>query len=192
MRRPRLILVCGVPGSGKSTFALHMADRYGAARFASETFAEELGAAARTASGDFSKEALLHAYAAMGAAVREALATNKLVVAVGSFRSEEQRRRFRDIATGSGASVTTVRIVCSVETAAKRIRSRRAIGERGPNEEAILQIDAALDRGSDIDKMLTNDSSVEEFHRKIDALIQVLEWSSEPHESTAVLVRGPG
>jgi predicted kinase len=192
MGRPRLIIVCGVPGSGKSTFALHVADRWGAIRFASETFAEALGAAARTALGDLSKEAILHAYAAMGAAVRDSLATNKLVVAVGSFRSEEQRRRFRDIATSSGASVTTVRIVCSVETAAKRIRSRRAIGERGPNEEAILQIDAALDRANDIDMVLTNESSVEEFHRKIDALIQVLEWGSDRHESTAATMQRPG
>jgi len=192
MGRPRLIIVCGVPGSGKSTFALHVADRWGAIRFASETFAEALGAAARTALGDLSKEAILHAYAAMGAAVRDSLATNKLVVAVGSFRSEEQRRRFRDIAECSGASVTTVRIVCSVETAAKRIRSRRAIGERGPNEEAILQIDAALDRANDIDMVLTNESSVEEFHRKIDALIQVLEWGSDRHESTAATMQRPG
>jgi len=169
-----------------------VAVRWGANRFESETFAEVLGAAARTALGDLSKEAILHAYAAMGAAVRDSLATNKLVVAVGSFRSEEQRRRFRDIATSSGASVTTVRIVCSVETAAKRIRSRRAIGERGPNEEAILQIDAALDRANDIDMVLTNESSVEEFHRKIDALIQVLEWGSDRHESTAATMQRPG
>jgi len=77
MRKPRLIIVCGVPGSGKSTFALHVADRWGAVRFASETFAEELGAAARTASGDLSKEAIAHAYGAMAAAVRESLATSK-------------------------------------------------------------------------------------------------------------------
>lgn len=192
MGRPRLIIVCGIPGSGKSTFALRVADRWGAVRFASETFAEQLGAAARTVSGDLSKEAIVHAYSVMAAAVRDSLATNKLVVAVGSFRSEEQRRRFRDIATSSGASVTTVRIVCSVETAAKRIRSRRAIGERGPNEEAILQIDAALDRANDIDMVLTNESSVEEFHRKIDALIQVLEWGSDRHESTAATMQRPG
>jgi predicted kinase len=98
MGRPHLIIVCGVPGSGKSTFAVRAADRWGAVRFASETFAEELGAAARTASGDLSKQAIAHAYAAMGAAVADALVTNKLVIAVGSFRSEEQRSCFRTIA----------------------------------------------------------------------------------------------
>jgi predicted kinase len=184
METPRLIIVCGVPGSGKSTFALHLANRWGAIRFASETFAEELGAAARTSLGDLSKEAIVHAYAEMGSAVRDALATNKLVVAVGSFRSEEQRKRFRDIATSSGSIVTTVRIVCTPERAAKRIRSRRAIGEPGPNEEAILQIDAALDRASDIDMVLTNESSAEDFYRDIDVLMQALECGSEGSECT--------
>jgi predicted kinase len=186
MRRPCLIIVCGVPGSGKSTFALRAADRWGAARFASETFAEELGAAARTASGDLSKAAIVHAYAAMGAAVAGSLATNKLVVAVGSFRSEEQRRRFRDIATSSGASATTLRIVCPIRTAAQRIRSRLALGERGPSETAIRQIDAELNRASDIDMVLTNDSSVERFHRQVDAVIG---WGSDDASAAAVMQR---
>ena len=179
MGRKHLIIVCGVPGAGKSTFALHVADRWGAVRFASETFAEELGAAARTASGDLSKEAIVHAYSAMGSTVMDTLATNKLVVAVGSFRSQEQRNRFRDIAKWSNAGVITLRIVCPIETAAKRIRSRLASGERGPSEKAIRQIEAELNRASDFDSVLTNDSSVEYFHQRVDEWIQVLECGSE-------------
>jgi predicted kinase len=181
--RPRLIIVCGIPGSGKSTFALRVAERWGAVRFASETFAEQLGAAARTASGDLSKEAIVHAYSVMGAAVRDSLATNKLVVAVGSFRSEGQRIRFRDIATSSGASVVTLRIVCPIETAAKRVRSRLSSGERGPTADAMLQIDAELNRAKDIDAVLTNDSSIEHFHRQVDAVIQAVESGSDHHAS---------
>jgi len=192
MGQPRLIIVCGVPGAGKSTFALYATDRWGALRFASETFAEQLGCAARTASGDLSKEAIAHAYGAMGTAVKDALMTHKLVVAVGSFRSEVQRTQFRDIAISSGANVTTLRIVCPIDTAASRIRSRRSMGERGPNEEAIIQIDDALNRAGDIDMVLTNESSVEEFQRNIDALIQVLEWGPDRHESTAPTLQRPG
>ena len=174
MEGRRLLIVCGVPGSGKSTFALRAAERWGAVRFASETFAEELGPAARTASGDLTKEAIAHAYSAMGAAVADALATNKLVIAVGSFRSEEQRSRFRAIAKSRGASVTTLRVVCPVETAAKRIRARLALGERGPDEKAIRQIEDGLNRAADIDLVLTNDSSMEDFHRRIDAVLEPL------------------
>jgi|HubBroStandDraft_6_1064221.scaffolds.fasta_scaffold74289_2 predicted kinase len=187
MGRPCLIIVCGVPGSGKSTFALHVADRWGGLRFASETFAEELGAAARTTSGDLSKEAIAHAYSAMAAAVRASLATDKLVVAVGSFRSEEQRKRFRDIATSLGASVMTLRIVCPVETAAMRVRSRRVLGERGPSETAISQIDAELNRARDIEITLTNASSVEHFYRKADAVIEVLGLDWDHDESTTAI-----
>ena len=34
MERQRLIIVCGVPGAGKSTLALHVADRWGAVSLA--------------------------------------------------------------------------------------------------------------------------------------------------------------
>jgi predicted kinase len=174
MSRSHLVIVCGIPGAGKSTFALRAADRWVAVRFASETFAEELGSAARTPSGDLTKEAIAHAYSAMGAAVADALATNKLVIAAGSFRSEEQRSRFRAIAKSCGASVTTLRVVCPAETAANRIRARLALGERGPDEKAILQIADGLNGAEDINLVLTNDSSMEDFHRRIDAVLEPL------------------
>ena len=101
----RLIIVCGVPGSGKSTMARHAVDRWQAVSFASETFAEELGDAGRGPSGDLTPQAIAHAYSAMGAAVADFLATRKLVLAVGSFRGSDQRQRFRDIAERAGAAV---------------------------------------------------------------------------------------
>src|ERR1051325_7866839 len=136
MGRPRLIIVCGVPGAGKSTFAERAVDRWGAISFASETFADQLGPAARVVSGDLSSEAIAHAYAAMREAAAEALGRNRLVLAVGSFRAEQQRERFRDMALERGADVTTVRVTCPVAIAAERVRARRALGERGPGEEA--------------------------------------------------------
>ena len=174
MRKPRLIIVCGVPGSGKSTFAHRVADRWGAISFASETFADQLGAAARTASGDLSKDAIVHAYQAMAVAAAAALKQNRLVLAVGSFRAEEQRSKFRDVATANHAAVVTVRVTCPVAVAAERVRARMAHGERGPGEEAIRQIDAELNRAAGIDEIVINDASIESFHRQIDNLIQVL------------------
>jgi predicted kinase len=169
-----LIIVCGVPGSGKSTFALHAAERWGALRFASETFAEELGAAARDDSGDLSREAIVHAYSAMGAAAKDALETHTLVVAVGSFRSEDQRKRFREIAKMSNAATTTLRIVCRLETAAERVRSRIRLGERGPSLSTIREIDNELNLAADIELALANDASVESFHGQIDTVFASL------------------
>jgi predicted kinase len=189
MRRHRLLVVCGIPGAGKSTLAHRAVERWKAVSFASETFAETLGAAARTASGDLSKEAITHAYAAMAAAVADALSTHRLVIAVGSFRSQEQRRRFRDIAIRAGARVTTLRILCPIEMAAQRVRSRLASGERGPTADAMRQIDAELNRASEIDAILTNDSSVEHFHRQVDALLQALEWGAQHDASNASIMQ---
>lgn len=172
MLQPLLMIICGVPGSGKSTFARHLALHWNASWFASETFADELGCAARSASGDLSKQGIEHAYKAMGIAIRDSLASNKLVIAVGSFRSNEQRRRFREIGTDVGATVTTIRILCPTEIAAERVRLRVINGERGPTENAIRQIDAELNRATDIDFTLSNESSVDDFYHRIDLALQ--------------------
>ena len=177
MAGQRLIIVCGVPGSGKSTLARHAVDRWGAVSFASETFAAELGDAGRDATGDLTPHAIGHAYAGMGAAVAAALAAGKLVLAVGSFRAEGHRRRFRDIAKSAGASVKTVRVVCPVATAAERVRARMVQGERGPNEKSIHHIHGELDRASDVDAVLVNDTSIESFLRQADAMIDALSSS---------------
>jgi predicted kinase len=189
-KRP-LIIVCGVPGAGKSTFAHRAVDRWGAVSFASENFADALGVAARTPAGVLTKQAMTHAYSAMGAAVTAALATNKLVVAVGAFRAEEQRRQFREIAGRAGAGVTVLRILCPSEAAAKRVHLRTASGERGPTENAIRQIEAELNRASGIDVVLTNDVSIEHFHRRADAMMEFLVWGSdrEPPDAAAFVER---
>lgn len=174
MAAPRLIIVCGVPGSGKSTLARHMVDRWGGVSFASEAFAASLGAAARSASGDLTAEAIAHAYAAMAEAVTGALSGSDLVLAIGSFRSELQRRRFREVAAKAGAAATTLRILTSAPVAAERIRLRMASGERGPTENSIRQIDAELNRATDIDITLANDGPIEDFLRRADSLVQSL------------------
>ncbi len=172
MLQALLIIVCGVPGSGKSTFARHVAGRWNATWFASETFANELGAGARSASGDLSKEAIEHAYHAMAISVRESFVRTKLVVSVGSFRSDQQRRCFRDIGSDVGATVKAIRILCSPEMAAERVRLRLAKGEQGPTETAIRQIDAELSRATDIDFTLRNESSLDDFYCRIDTVMQ--------------------
>jgi predicted kinase len=183
VRSAHLIIVCGVPGAGKSSFALHAVKRWDAICFASETFAETLGPVARGPSGDLTPEAIMYAYPAMGAAVENALSRDGLVVAVGSFRSEEQRSRFRVIAKSYNASVTTLRVVCPVEIAAKRIHARLALGERGPDEKAIRKIADGLNGADDIDLVLSNDSSIDDFYRRIDAVVEPLILAATPKTS---------
>jgi predicted kinase len=169
--RQTLMIVCGVPGAGKSTLARHAVNRWMAVSYASESFASQLGPAARDTAGDLTSQAIAHAYAAMAAAVKRSLKLHPLVLAAGSFRAEDQRRQFREIGALVGAQVITVLISCPAEIAASRVRARRADGENGPDEEAIRRISAELDCASDIDLVISNDASIELFHRRADAMM---------------------
>jgi len=51
------------------------------------------------------------------------------------------------------------------------------------------QIDAELNRASQIDAILTNESSVEHFHRQVDALLQALELGAEHDASNASIMQ---
>jgi hypothetical protein len=84
---------------------------------------------------------------------------------------------------------STLRIVCSAETAAERIRARLAFGERGPTQETVFQIGVELDQASDVEIMLTNDSSLECFEQKVDAVMHILDWGFETEASTVDMIR---
>jgi predicted kinase len=107
----------------------------------------------------------------MAMAAKRALQASTLVLTIGSFRAQEHRRRFRDMATGIGAQVTIVRISCSAEIAADRVLARRAEGENGPNEAAIRHISAELDRADDVELIISNDGSIELLCKRADALM---------------------
>jgi predicted kinase len=109
------------------------------------------------------------------------------VVAVGSFRSEQQRQRFREIAANCGATATIIRIACGIETAAERICSRH--GERGPDETALRQIDAEINQATDIDVVLANDTSVADFCRQSDLLMQATMDCLVAHDLRSSLLR---
>jgi predicted kinase len=180
MRTPQLLILCGVPGAGKTTLARHLTKRWRFSAFASETFADELGSVARTAAGDLSEAARTYAYSRMAELTATSLAAKKAAVVVGSFRSDFQRRRFRDIAARKAAAVLTIRILCPVQLAAQRVTLRSARGERGPPLAVIEEIDAELGRATDIDETLVNDTSLERLYDDADAILQSLTFEWRP------------
>ncbi len=179
MRAPQLLILCGVPGAGKSTLACHLTKLWRFSAFASETFANELGSVARTAAGDLSEAGKTYAYSRMAALAAAGLADKKAAVVIGTFRSDIQRRRFRDIAARTAAAVLTIRIACPVQLAAERVASRSAHGERGPPLEVIQEIDAELERATDIDETLVNDTSLERLYDGADAILRSLYFGDD-------------
>jgi predicted kinase len=166
--KPRLIILCGVPGAGKSTLAEHLRSRWGAVVFASENCAAELASGGRGPSGDLTVEAIEHAYSAMIGAASRFLLPGNLVVVVGSFRSERQRNGFRRIARILGAEVMTLRVACSAEMAAHRVHVR---GESGPNIAKIKEIERALNSASDVEATVENETTKEDLQRSADVLL---------------------
>lgn len=180
--RHHLIIVCGVPGAGKSTLAWYVVERFKAIVHASENFASQLGSAARNDAGDLTPPAIAHAYTQMAIAVNSSLSAYPLVLAVGSFRSQDQRRQFREIGAHLGARVSTVRVACAAEIAASRVLARRAEGENGPDQEAIHRISSELDRADDIDIIISNEASIAVLQKRADVIIsEALSWCEISH-----------
>jgi len=50
----------------------------------------------------------------------------------------------------------------------------------------MLQIEAELNRAKDIDAVLTNNSSIEDFHRQVDAVVETVQSGSDYHASVVL------
>jgi predicted kinase len=130
-----------------------------------------LGPHARNSAGDLSDKAIEYAYDTMEREVAKALTKFNLVLAVGSFRSERRRNRFRGVGEQRGAGVIILRVACSGSIAAQRVLARLAHGEEGPDRAAIDRIESELARATDIDIVLHNESSIDEFRQRTDELM---------------------
>lgn len=100
-RRSALIVVCGLPGTGKSTLVAALASRYEAVLLRSDVIRKELAGTAATddqeqclACGIYSPEWTRRTYAEMLRRAQEALLLGRRVIVDANCRREEQRRMF--------------------------------------------------------------------------------------------------
>lgn len=116
-RRPALVLVGGLPGTGKSTLAGELAERAGFQVVSSDRVRKELAGLdpSQAADADFEKglyapEWTRRTYRACLERVREGLFRGRRLLVDASFREEEKRRWFRETAREWG--VRHVLLVC--------------------------------------------------------------------------------
>ena len=119
-----LVVVCGLPGVGKSTVSRAVADRLEAAILRTDVVRKELFddpeyAAAETAT----------VYDALLARARERLADGRAVVLDGTFRRRERRIEADDLAAAVGAGLRLVRVRCSEAVVEKRIADREGVSD---------------------------------------------------------------
>ena len=133
--RPLLILVGGLPGTGKSTLSHGIAERTAATVLRSDVVRKELAGLdpSRSASSDFghgvySPERTDATYDELASRTRDLLSVGRSVIVDASFGDDRHRRQLRVVASDARAVVVELRCEVDADTAAQRIAARAAAG----------------------------------------------------------------
>ncbi len=146
----RLVLVGGLPGTGKSTVADGLADRLGAVVVSSDPLRKELAGLAPSDSaatdygeGLYSAEHTAATYAAMRERAAELLARGESVVLDASWTDADERARAEGLAAGAGAELTCLECRAPREVTEPRILARRgSASDASPLVAAVMSIEA--------------------------------------------------
>ncbi|MHC4128704.1 MAG: bifunctional aminoglycoside phosphotransferase/ATP-binding protein [Planctomycetota bacterium] len=134
---PALIVMCGLPGSGKSWVARDLARPFAAAILASDVIRKRLAGIAATAHPTgreaealYSARSSARTYTTLLDEAGAALAGGHTVVADATFPHARARAAFVDLARAAGAPCVVVHLDCPEEEIARRLRDR----PRAPDE----------------------------------------------------------
>ena len=139
--RPRLILVGGLPGSGKSTVAAAFADRIGADTFASDIVRKDLAGVAPRArlvagsgEGWYSTEMTELTYRELLVQAERQLRAGRSVVLDATFQRAADRQRAAALARDVGGILVAAECRCPARVARERLASRSRPGYEGPSD----------------------------------------------------------
>jgi len=139
MPKFNLILITGLPGTGKSTLARQIASRYRFALIAKDAIKE---AAMDVLGWDAAQSRMLSdvSFAVLFALSRQFLAAGLRVVLEGNFRAGEHEAALRAARSAAGPSV--IQILCRVDEAERRARisSRKSDPANHPGHRAAAQM----------------------------------------------------
>lgn len=116
---PPLVVVCGVPGAGKTTVAELVADRVDADLLRTDVVRKELFDGPEY--GDGETEAV---YDELFDRAAGKLERGRAVVLDGTFRRRAHRERAAELAEAHGLPLECVRVECDPEVARERVRDR--------------------------------------------------------------------
>jgi uncharacterized protein len=131
--RPRLAILCGVSGSGKSTVASALVDATGAVRVRSDVERKRLhglGSLARTAAPDalYDAQATAATYARLADCARSGLAAGYDVLVDAAFLERAQRAGFAALAAQLQVPFTLLACEAPASELARRVGARAAAG----------------------------------------------------------------
>jgi hypothetical protein len=116
---PTLVVVCGLPGVGKSTVSAAAAERLGADRLRTDVLRREL-----FDDPGYTPTERERVYDALLARARDRLADGRSVVLDGTFVRRADRDRAAEAAATTGSRLRIVRVDCDVEVVRERMAAR--------------------------------------------------------------------
>lgn len=133
--RPALVLLSGLPGAGKTTFALLLAERTGAAVVESDAVRHEI--AVRP---NYTRAESRSVFETVEVRARESLLTGSDVIIDATNLTRHDRARFVRLTRNVRARLVIVRLVAPYEILVERLEGPRAgSSEAGPGVLALMQ-----------------------------------------------------
>ena len=121
---PTLVVVCGLPGVGKSTVARAVADRLGAARLRTDVVRKEL-----FEDPEYTDRETAAVYDELLSRARDRLLEGELVVLDGTFKQRDRRAEASELAAALGARFRLLRVECEESVVERRIVERDGVSD---------------------------------------------------------------
>lgn len=122
--QPLLVVVLGLPGTGKTTFARALGARLEAAHFNTDKLRTELGLR-----GQYDEAAKARIYGELLERCRTGLAQGNPVILDGTFYLQAFRDRLAELALTSQARTKWIEILASPQTVEQRVSQERPFSE---------------------------------------------------------------
>jgi len=173
-----LILISGLPGTGKTRISRELASRLNAVHISSDSIRKKM-LEKRT----YSEEEKARVYSEMVSQVSNSLSEGKNVIADATFYKESLRKQMREAAEKAGTDFFLVECIISEEAARERISSRMG-GDSEAKYGEYLIVKKAFEPISEeriaIDTALPVKESVETILRSISGIATILEELKKP------------
>lgn len=145
--RVRLVLVGGLPGTGKTTLSRSLAERLGALRVSSDELRDDVVPRGSAGGARYGAAALDAVYGEVLRRAGDALGMGEHVVLDASWLHEHRRSAARDLAQRTGALLVELRCDCPADVAEARIARRAQQGTDA--SEATVEVRRALASAAD-------------------------------------------